>query len=689
MARVRLIRRRAQVGAVAALGLAITVASGGLASAAASPASPTSVAYVALRGTSPAVPDARLGSYSSAQMSVEVALAPQDQTGLNDQLHSLYTEGSPNYHRWLAKGQFDKLYAPTTATQSAVASYLASSGLTVQPSGSPFLVRAAGSSQQVSAAFRTTLSTYKASGGSQYFANSTAVQLPSALAPGVLGVIGLNNDYHLSPATALAPITREKPTSSSSCETPYPTEAQLSALATGDTSFPFGYGGGPACSGLTPSQVNSIYGAPTAGSRAKGAGVTMAVVEFTAYQESDPQTWAKTFYGSGYTMPQIDNELVDGGPLNPDCPSGDSCPASYNGYIADWLVDLDIERYLTVSPDAAKIVVYNAPNDTTGQTILDEYTRIADDDTADVISSAWSAPEDLMSAAYVQSENVIFEQMAAQGQAFFESAGDEGPYSLEEYTGSTALSVRDPSAQPYVTSVGGTSLENYNPGTNPNPQYPGGDETVWNTGNLCKDSSAEVGGVTGYAWCIQSPLLSTYFLGSAGAGGSSMYWGRPFYQTGQGVNSLYTTYGNGGTQCQLATEGAPCREIPDVSAIADEYTPLATFCTGTASLPNSECSQLESGENDPGWFGLAGTATSAPLWAGIAADRDSYTGGRSGFFNPLLYGLFNANPGKYFNDITGSGQTVNTNGLLPTTPGYDEATGIGTPKMAALITASG
>jgi len=38
------------------------------------------------------------------------------------------------------------------------------------------------------------------------------------------------------------------------------------------------------------------------------------------------------------------------------------------------------------------------------------------------------------------------------------------------------------------------------------------------------------------------------------------------------------------------------------------------------------------------------------------------------------------------NDITGIGQRTNNNGLFPTTPGYDLATGIGSPKMNAIIT---
>jgi hypothetical protein len=68
---------------------------------------------------------------------------------------------------------------------------------------------------------------------------------------------------------------------------------------------------------------------------------------------------------------------------------------------------------------------------------------------------------------------------------------------------------------------------------------------------------------------------------------------------------------------------------------------------------------------------------------------NSYTGCRDGFLNLLLYKLFHTDPSAYFNDITGAGQTATTNGLYPTTPGYDEATtGIGTPKMATLITDS-
>ena len=123
-----------------------------------------------------------------------------------------------------------------------------------------------------------------------------------------------------------------------------------------------------------------------------------------------------------------------------------------------------------------------------------------------------------------------------------------------------------------------------------------------------------------------------------------------------------------------------------MSANADEYTPYAEYCTGNANTPFSVCGTVQRQPAVPGWFGIGGTSLSSPLWSAIIADRDSFQGHRSGNINPLLYLLYNIAPSVYFHDITGAGRPPTNNGLFPTTPGYDEATGIGTPNMAALIT---
>jgi subtilase family serine protease len=189
-----LIHLPVRAGAVAVLGLAITALTGAFASSAAVAAASSGVPrFVTLGGSLTPTTDHVTGAYSSSRMSVEVALAPRNPAALISMLRGLYTRDSGTYHHWLANGQFDARFAPAAAARAAVDRYLAAGGLRVQRASSPFLVLATGSSQRVSAAFRTVLSTYRDPRGVRYFSNSAAVQLPAALAPEVLGVVGLSD----------------------------------------------------------------------------------------------------------------------------------------------------------------------------------------------------------------------------------------------------------------------------------------------------------------------------------------------------------------------------------------------------------------------------------------------------------------------------------------------------------------
>jgi subtilase family serine protease len=615
--------------------------------------------------------NADLGTMTSSQMSVEVALAPRDEAGLDRELAAVYDPAGGQYQHWLAKNQFNNRFAPASGTRDRVVSYLRASGLTVTNSSSPFLVRAVGSSSAISAAFRTSLHNYRSTTGVSYFANSTPVQVPQAIAPGVLGVLGLSDTIRLH--SALTTAHSASGTTPPACEDPYPTRQQI--LDAGGV-FLRGYGGAPGCNGLTPSQVDSIYNAPHVGPKGAGAGVTLGVFEESAYRQSDIATWTNHFFGPHFHAPLTDIN-VDGGPLNPVCPVGDVCPAALQGFAGDIEVDSDIDMQLTAAPDAAHILVYNAPGDFTGLTALDEYTQMADDDRATSISESYGDCENDVTTALVQAENVVFEQMALQGQSMFGALADSGAFDCLDVNGSTIVNIPDPPGQPWVTAVGGTSLESDNPGANEHPRYPTGVETAWNPRNLC-DTSADEGGQSGFFWCA--------FAG-AGGGGSSQYWGRPAYQRGPGIDNPGTTHANGTTQCALATTGTPCREVPDVSANADGFNGYGIFCTGDATTPNSLCATPIS--TPAGWEPVGGTSLSSPLWSGIAADQTSFQGHRIGNVNPLVYRLYRADPQRYFHDITGVGplQAVSdNNGLFPARPGYDLATGIGTPDMAALIT---
>ncbi len=173
-------------------------------------------------------------------------------------------------------------------------------------------------------------------------------------------------------------------------------------------------------------------------------------------------------------------------------------------------------------------------------------------------------------------------------------------------------------------------------------------------------------------------------LTGAGGGGSSQFFGRPSYQAGPGVNQcLHDNRVRARRRGHTVPRGS--RRLRGRRSLSPDSPSTAP---GTASTPGSYCATFSGIRNVPGWFGDGGTSVATPLWASIIADRDGYLRTRTGNANPLLYHLFDTEPHRYFNDITGAGQAVTSNGLFPVTPGYDEATGMGTPKMAQLITGS-
>ena len=165
---------------------------------------------------------------------------------------------------------------------------------------------------------------------------------------------------------------------------------------------------------------------------------------------------------------------------------------------------LDIEDISAVAPKAT-IYVYEAPNTEYGAT--DEYNTIVSQDKAKVISTSWGVCEqsEQVGQPGVQAlENVIFEEAAAQGQSTFAAAGDDGSddcAGLGSTPVSPLLSVDDPGSQPFVTSVGGTTIDNAT-------QPPA--ERVWNDGAV----------------------------GGAGGGGISDSWTAPVWQQHPGVPGI-------------------------------------------------------------------------------------------------------------------------------------------------------
>ncbi len=134
----------------------------------------------------------------------------------------------------------------------------------------------------------------------------------------------------------------------------------------------------------------------------------------------------------------------------------------------------------------------------------------------------------------------------------------------------------------------------------------------------------------------------------AGGGGYSSIYSRPSYQAPVGVN--HST-----------------RAVPDVSYNGDVNGGVLTVFNGRVYI-----------------FG--GTSAGSPQWAGITALADQAAGHRLGFLNDAIYHI-GKKPAdaSAFHDVT-----VGDNSFAPVTgysaaPGWDAASGFGTPDVATLV----
>ena len=202
----------------------------------------------------------------------------------------------------------------------------------------------------------------------------------------------------------------------------------------------------------------------------------------------------------------------------------------------------------------------------------------------------------------------------------------------------------------------------------------GGPEVVWNR------SDPNFGG-TGFEAPFdgQNGRPNGYPMGfhgtSVGSGGISSIFEMPPWQVGFDHSGFSSAIPCG------APPGTACREEPDVSAFAwslPEY--LGAF---------------------GGWFISGGTSAAGPLWAGFLALVDgSIPQGRLGLVSPALYQIEASDPSAFFdvtqgnNDYLAQGGNPNNyictyNGVADqpcyeATPGYDMASGLGTPQAAHL-----
>ncbi len=121
-------------------------------------------------------------------------------------------------------------------------------------------------------------------------------------------------------------------------------------------------------------------------------------------------------------------------------------------------------------------------------------------------------------------------------------------------------------------------------------------------------------------------------------------------------------------QTPFAVQGGK-REVPDVSADADENTGYVVYYDG-------------------GWTAIGGTSAAARLWASVAALADTSCGSSIGMGNTALYDAAYAASSNYaadFDDVTSGNNNYDGVTGFSAGSGYDMASGLGTPKVASLV----
>ncbi len=537
--------------------------------------------------------DKALGAVAaSSKQTGIVVLRPSDQSALTSFIAAVTDKSSSLFHQYLAPGAFAQRFGPSQITISAVRAQLSSQGLRVtKVSRDGLLVSFAGSAAAVEAAFRTGIERYRLSDGSMGQATTSAVRMPSSVASSVEAVVGLDNLFHAQAADIR----------------PGPASVQHGFRAAKASSFSHPAGSPSPCTaavndaeisgGLTDDQIANAYGAFGLYRMGDfGRGQHIAVYELQPFLPSDIETFDSCFFGAAQaarmsgTGGKLAGSLlsivpVDGGEAQPGIGSQND------------EATLDIQDVSAIAPQAS-IDVYEAPNTNSGG--LDEYAQIVNNDTDQIVTSSWAACEQLQqlgNPGVQQAESLLFQQAAAQGQTILSAAGDtgndecNGTRSFLPPTAQNLLSVLDPGSQPYVLSVGGSTIDN---AAQPALEHVWDDGAQWGAG----------GGGISESWAMpswQRPVALT-------AGNATDIANAQAYETKTAKLSAPNTTPTFCVGTLKLAPGSVCRETPDISAQADEFTGSVTIYGRSLGYGPAN-----------GWATIGGTSSATPIWAGLLA----------------------------------------------------------------------
>ncbi|MDQ2748633.1 MAG: S53 family peptidase [Actinomycetota bacterium] len=272
---------------------------------------------------------------------------------------------------------------------------------------------------------------------------------------------------------------------------------------------------------------------------------------------------------------------------------------------------------------AAKILLVLAKSNDDAA-ILSATKYVVDHNAADVISQSFGEAEQCMDPALFNQQTALFARATRAHITLLASSGDQGSAQPTCDGGSFFKAASTPATDPNVTAVGGTILD----ADGLTGAYHG--ETVWNEPDFA----------------------------AAGGGGFSVKFRTPLYQLPRHL---------------------PSRGVPDVA-----YN--AAINGGVLAVWSS------SGFGADLVFIFGGTSAGSPQWAGLVSLATQLRHGRLGAINPALYTITLSSKvyRALFHDITVGDNTYHGDVTVPgfaAKPGWDAATGLGSPKAQTIVPA--
>jgi subtilase family serine protease len=597
-------------------------------------------------------------SASTQRMNFGVLLGMRDQAGAAATLQAISDPSSSSYGKWLTNAEFDARYAPAKSSVTAVQGWLRSEGFQITktlPSG--MYVEASGSVSQVENTFGTSVHNYSYL-GKDVHANNSQLSLPAstpaAVTSAVAGVIGVDQGTALKHTADTEP--GPPPGARYGVQ---PCSAYYAQKVATDKPEAYGKHQPYAVCGYGPQQLQGAYGeSALLKAGINGRGTTVAITDAYA---------APTIYADAQKYNKVHHQpLFKPGQFRQIVPRSDGFDQTDVCDPQGWYGEetLDVEAVHAMAP-GAKVVFVGARDCTTG---LDEaWAATIDSHVADVITNSWTSGTDditLLGTDYVTFYEQFSTEAALTGITVNFSSGDSGDHTAGG-TDPASKTVEFPADLPYVTGVGGSSVF-----IGSHRQWL--DEYGWQT-----DYST----LTNGAWTPAPP--GTY--SSGGGGGTSQLFTQPFYQAGKVPASISQYYSS-----------TPMRAVPDIAMDADPNTGM--IVGETQVFPDGTY-----------WdqYRIGGTSLSSPLLAGVVAVANQVHRHPLGFINPLYYRLLGSSAlhdtvaptspvaqvrTDYTNFLDNSQgkfwrlQTVDVqSSTLHDTPGYDDETGVGTPRGPAFF----